>query len=187
MTESEVLAISRAVERPIIVAICGMSIYLGYRLFYLGIVEYQKAKVDAYGWKVALDKVGPGIFFALFGMIGLAVSSTHGFRFSDNGSQVSSLSSEDANMVRAEVRALNAAIDPRLSEGTTSCEPLIGDLKAGRPYLMTLRQQLLETVFSQDDLNDWKKNKDLLHAGQIRDRARAARLMKISSYLEEKN
>jgi hypothetical protein len=65
MDELTILAISRAIERPLITLICGMSIFLGYRLFQLGINQAQKGAIGVAGWKVQLDKVGPGIFFCL--------------------------------------------------------------------------------------------------------------------------
>jgi hypothetical protein len=56
-----------------------MSVFLGYKLFQLGIVQAQKGTVGIAGWKVQFVKVGPGIFFALFGMIGLVVAMSNSF------------------------------------------------------------------------------------------------------------
>jgi hypothetical protein len=188
MTPSETLAISRAIERLLITLFCGMSVYLGYRLFRLGIVEHQKGSVDSFGWKVKLDSVGPGIFFALFGVIGLTVGTLHSFTFDGDGSSasggsVSSLGSFDNSQVRSEVKALNAAIDSK----DINCDVLKGDLERGNDTLKLLRQDLLLTVFAPEDLNDWSQNQELWRRGQITDRARAKKFFDISSYMDAKD
>lgn len=57
------LTISRATERLVCTLIGGLSIYLGYKLFY--IVTSEKTSVEL--GKIKLQKVAPGVCFALFG------------------------------------------------------------------------------------------------------------------------
>ncbi len=69
-----VLAVGRAAERLIVDTMFGVSLVLGWNLFRVGIVNEQSAEASGKGWKVRLQKVGPGVFFALFGTIGLVVA-----------------------------------------------------------------------------------------------------------------
>lgn len=73
----------RVIERVLAVVIGGLSIYLGYRLF----IKLPKQK-DSSG-KVMLpgdisiffSRVGPGVFFSLFGAAVVVVSLQHGLEF----------------------------------------------------------------------------------------------------------
>ena len=49
-----------------IVGLSGVSLVLGWDLFRRGIVEAQSADFKSKDWGLRLQKVGPGIFFALF-------------------------------------------------------------------------------------------------------------------------
>jgi hypothetical protein len=74
------LGLYREVERILAVVISGMSIYLGYRLF-LDVKAQQDSagKLQLPGGIVIyLTRIGPGVFFALFGsaVIGLSLKST---------------------------------------------------------------------------------------------------------------
>ena len=55
--------------RIIIVLISGMSIYFGYKLFYLVTERQGTLKIEGKEATLSLQDVGPGIFFALFGSI----------------------------------------------------------------------------------------------------------------------
>lgn len=64
----------RGAERLLIVGAAAMSIYLGYKLFIMGVtgkasllVQYEKSKLQ-------LINAAPGLFFALFGALVLAVA-----------------------------------------------------------------------------------------------------------------
>ena len=63
----QILLAERALERLTVVIFGGISMYLGYALFMKGIVGEQVAQLEVMTWKVRLQKVGPGVFFALFG------------------------------------------------------------------------------------------------------------------------
>jgi hypothetical protein len=73
-TPFEIVTISRCIERILTVLIYGCSLGFGWNLFRVGIVNEQQAELSSGNWKIALRKVGPGIFFALFGVIGLIAS-----------------------------------------------------------------------------------------------------------------
>ncbi|WP_233006898.1 hypothetical protein [Rheinheimera faecalis] len=57
----------RSVERVISILIGGLSIAAGWHLFLRGIVQEQSAGISTQTIKVSMQKVGPGVFFALFG------------------------------------------------------------------------------------------------------------------------
>ena len=66
----------RSIERIVAVAIGGLSIYLGYRLFLtIPLRRESEGKVVLPGGiSIYLTKIGPGAFFALFGAIVVGVS-----------------------------------------------------------------------------------------------------------------
>lgn len=65
----------RFIERLAAVVIGGIAIYLGYRLF-LTVPDQRDSsgKLDVLNASVVLTHVGPGVFFALFGAVVVAVS-----------------------------------------------------------------------------------------------------------------
>jgi hypothetical protein len=71
------LAWIRGAERLLIVGFGGMSIYLGYRLFF--VVAAGRGALDASvkDWKLSTRNLAPGIFFSLFGMVVLSLALTN--------------------------------------------------------------------------------------------------------------
>lgn len=65
---------ARCIERILTTLFGGMSIFLGWNLFRVGIVDPQAGKLSGLGVGVTLQRVGPGVFFALFGSGILVVS-----------------------------------------------------------------------------------------------------------------
>lgn len=57
----------RAIERIAGIGVGGLAILLGYYLFKLGIIPPQSAVAEHRNFKIRLTKVGPGLFFALYG------------------------------------------------------------------------------------------------------------------------
>lgn len=74
ITESMVFAIARSLERLLADSMFGVSLILGWNLFRVGVLKDQTAELSGKGWKVRLQRVGPGVFFALFGAVGLVVA-----------------------------------------------------------------------------------------------------------------
>jgi hypothetical protein len=63
--------ILRFLERFIVVLFSGLSIYLGFRLF-LEVPEHKNASGQVtlpWNTSVVMSRIGPGAFFALFGVI----------------------------------------------------------------------------------------------------------------------
>lgn len=68
--DDSLVSLLRMLERLLVVGFGGMSIYLGYKLFFhLPNQADQKGKFDLPGIKIILSKVAPGIFFLAFGAI----------------------------------------------------------------------------------------------------------------------
>ncbi len=61
-------------------AIAGMAIYLGYRLFVLGVSGQASLIVDAKGIEAQLVNAAPGLFFAVGGVAALAISIWKGVK-----------------------------------------------------------------------------------------------------------
>ena len=81
--DSELIAVAaRHLERLLIVVAGGVSIYLGYRMF-LAIPRAQtgEGKVELPGGvSIYVTRVGPGVFFALFGAVILGLGLYHGLK-----------------------------------------------------------------------------------------------------------
>jgi hypothetical protein len=95
LSEIEIVTISRCIERILTVLIYGCSLGFGWNLFRVGIVTEQQGELSSGNWKITLKKVGPGVFFALFGVIGLITSVSSPLRV---GSPVSENSRPSAKV-----------------------------------------------------------------------------------------
>ena len=186
VNDSEILALSRAVERPLITIICGMSIFLGYRLFVHGIIDTQKSDISFGGWKARLERVGPGIFFALFGMIGLVVAITHSFSINNTGtsSVLSSLGGDADALRRSEVRALNQVIDPPKNGQEINLEGLKASIIYNKIYFEAIRREILLTKLTPDDIELWNQHRQEFQNGQITNKALKEKMFDIEPYME---
>ena len=77
LTELALPIITRAAERLLVVVGGLMGIYFGYRLFTNGVIVDQSASGEFRTFKLSLGRVGPGVFFALFGTTLLGYSLTN--------------------------------------------------------------------------------------------------------------
>jgi hypothetical protein len=77
MDVNEIATLMRGFERLAIVFVSGIAVYMGAKLFLQGVITEQSAEIEGAGWKLKLIKVGPGIFFALFGSSVLIYSVTN--------------------------------------------------------------------------------------------------------------
>jgi hypothetical protein len=71
MDNSQIVLWGRTVERLLTVGFSGLSIVLGWSLFKARLLRDQTAEFTSKSWTIRLERVGPGIFFALFGVLGL--------------------------------------------------------------------------------------------------------------------
>jgi hypothetical protein len=79
------ILLMRGIERLAIVLIGGMAIYLGYRLFLAVEAEAEgEARITLpHDVTVMVSRVGPGVFFALFGSLVVVASLYFSIRYSD--------------------------------------------------------------------------------------------------------
>lgn len=66
------------------ISIAGMAIYLGYKLFVLGVTGEASIVVDATTIKGQLINAAPGLFFAVGGLVALIVIVIKGAMVVDN-------------------------------------------------------------------------------------------------------
>lgn len=84
--------LTRAAERIIVVCAGILSIYIGYRLFAL-VPEHREGESRLKlpgGASFFMSKVGPGVFFALFGSALIGYSATRPVSFSQPGVEIAS-------------------------------------------------------------------------------------------------
>lgn len=102
----------RFLERLAVVLFGGMAIYLGYRLFIKVPVHKNSSGKVVLPWdiSVALTRVGPGVFFALFGVVVVGLSLIRPLEIGLLGSDVSTRYASGSNLAdptaRADARAL---------------------------------------------------------------------------------
>jgi hypothetical protein len=81
-----VAIVSRIFERVLVVAAGALAIYLGYRLF-MNMPEHDKSSgkfVLPGGISIFLSRVGPGIFFSLFGAVVIGLSFHYGIKYDED-------------------------------------------------------------------------------------------------------
>ena len=77
MDSVNVLMWGRTVERLLIILFSGLSMVLGWNLFSVRLLKDQTAEFSTKDWKIRLERVGPGVFFALFGAAGFIFAVSH--------------------------------------------------------------------------------------------------------------
>ena len=184
MDEASLLFVGRLAERLIVVLCGGLSLTFGWHLFKIGVINDQNAEFSRGGFRIHLRKVGPGVFFALFGAVLLGVSLYRPLIVSDAAvvsedpntmeTRVSYFSKENERGMLQHVKALNSQIHIITDEGLK---------RLARPEGRADRNQLLETMvtirhlrdhiviqkFGKDALRIWHKHSD----GFLRDPANA--------------
>lgn len=123
------VVVIRTVERLLVTAAGILCIYFGYRLFVL--VRYEATGEGKFtlpgGSSVILSRVGPGVFFALFGAIILVTALFRGYEHTDAaGARTSYVAPGDTtatdatcDLLSGRLRGLNAAVSalrPALSD-----------------------------------------------------------------------
>ena len=74
------LGVFRGSERVLVVLVASLCIWLGYRLFQSLPTEHNaQGKLELPGVKLTMSKMGPGVFFALFGALVLWQAQAHTF------------------------------------------------------------------------------------------------------------
>jgi hypothetical protein len=74
VSADQILVTGRVIERILVCVFAGASLLCGWNLFRVGVVTEQSAGFSGKGISANLRRVGPGIFFALFGSIVLSLA-----------------------------------------------------------------------------------------------------------------
>jgi hypothetical protein len=168
MPETLVLAIGRAIERLIVDSMFGVSMILGWNLFRAGVLQEQSATLSMKEWKIRFQKVGPGVFFALFGAIGLVVALQRPLNFkmeethsaegvSKKSAEVSSITAGNSDLLDY-VAALNTVENYCAINNSPQTPEKTAVLKA-KPILTEYRTTILKNFFG-DDYTWYLKTKD---------------------------
>ena len=137
----------RFIERFLIVIFSGMAIYLGYRLF-LAVPEQRNSSGEVKLSKdisIILSRVGPGAFFALFGVIVLSLSLLRPLEFSSSASEAAQQSGA--------AQAYSYASEPPTRDDSALRSDARVGLRREIGRLNTI-PQLLKTDLLENDRND---------------------------------
>jgi hypothetical protein len=174
MSIEMMLIVGRIIERLTIVGFAGLSLWLGWRLFFFSAqFADQSAEVSWKNFVLKLQKVAPGIFFALFGASVLAVALWKSLSVapsspllpSDGQSRVGQTSFsyiEERNFKpeKVEIEALNLAVEiskipPDIS--ISNADRVSFAKKASDIELA--RNRLIAAYVGFDNFNIWSKIK----------------------------
>ena len=126
----------RSLERILAVAIGGLSIYLGYRLFSQVQLSDSEGKFTLPGGTtIYLTRVGPGVFFALFGalVVSLALYKAVTFTESSTAASQTTPASAAASFTGVSNAAIALSDEPEVARQET--RQLIGWLNGAREVL----------------------------------------------------
>jgi len=177
MDVSIAFIIARTLERVLIIAIGGASLWMGWQLFLrLQTQIDQQAEFSYKDLKVQLQKVGPGIFFALFGTVLLSIS-LYNLPSLDNQIAKNQNSASSATIIRMlgannpqelerMITALNLAINVAETENIREVPVrYLTDFKDGAGAIAVMRNQLLGIRFGLPALASWLKYREEYRSG----------------------
>lgn len=200
-----VIAIAcRSIERLIIILIGGLSVYLGWALFKLPIPNDSGAEIKHGQLQIVLRRIGPGVFFALFGTAVTIFSLAYPVHFEETravqkmpGSQVSNDVNEhrefsgagggNRDLFKPKVRALNTAIKAIDSRGDANMhQAAFNDLAQAEPTLRLIRDDLIQRQFGSNLVELWNaKGKDFQKNPNSLPMAEREKLAEISNWYRE--
>jgi hypothetical protein len=161
------LIIGRVIERLLVVLFGGLALFLGWRLFIVGVVDPQIAEIKFKGWKVTLRQVGPGSVFAALGIAVTAFALYRPLEISDSakmadtaagGRRVSYFTGRDD--LQHWVRALNTIerLDVnQLTGDSVTASSRKAELARVQEAMVGLRNILLTEKFALPDLQAWQR------------------------------
>lgn len=173
MDPSSILAWTRGLERLAIVGLSGISLVLGWDLFRRGVVNVQTADLSAGSWKVRLQRVGPGIFFALFATVAFVSAITHPLEITTGRQtqQQSKGQGGETSTVITERQTLSEAASPAKS----SDRDVVAAINTFHLILLPRASKELDSNYvsainaADQTLDSYKKNLMFQHFGQMSD------------------
>ncbi|GAB3517771.1 hypothetical protein [Photobacterium alginatilyticum] len=160
------IEIIRGIERLIIVIFSGASIFLGWNLFRVGVVDPQSAVFSGKGYKFALQKAGPGVFFALFGSIVLSIALINGLtRTTKKDEAIIMYAGENKDERKVIAQSINtlSLVDMEMLATIPGKRKRI---KKAINSLQGYRDNLVRQVFGAEKVDEYKKcySQDQQHA-----------------------
>lgn len=196
--------VSRSIERLFIILIGGLSVYLGWNLFKLPIPNDGGAEIKHGELQIVLRRIGPGVFFALFGTAVTAFSLAYPVHYEDFRSpskQSNSSAPNDAierrewtgasgnnrDILRSKTRALNTAIKAIELRGDENVRrAAFNDLALAASDLRVIRDDLIQLQFGTNLVALWTaKGKDYLKNPNSLPLEERQKLHEISSWYTE--
>lgn len=172
MTPDEILVVGRVVERLLTCLFAGLSLTFGWNLFRVGVLSHQSAALAASGWRVELKRVGPGIFFALFGSVVLAVDLHSTLTFGSNENEQTSAANSvvtagtrvyavagDQTVAKQWVASINTILSVATADKfqTNAEKQAIARAAAD---LTSLRTAVMVNQFGSDRISEYQSKKD---------------------------
>ncbi len=151
----------RGIERLVIVIFAGASIFLGWNLFRVGVVDPQSASFSGQGYKFTLQKAGPGIFFALFGSVVLSVALINGLTFTsmnkdgstDTKVMYASDQKDELRMVAQSINTLSLIEMDKVTMIPAKKKRIIKAINTLEGH----RDNLVRQVFGKRNVDEYKK------------------------------
>jgi hypothetical protein len=196
------VVIGRCLERLAIVIIAGVCIVLGARLFGSPLENDGEANLKYRMMQMTLRRIGPGVFFALFGaaVLSLSLLKPVGFeeiqpaaRTKDDNepaeiiTRYNGATSATTN-VRGQVRVLNTAIRVGSMSRTDNrvLSAALEDLSQSTSELIRLRDALVESRIGHIEMELWKqKGQAFLKDASNVSESERKRLALIAPWFEE--
>ena len=159
------LIIGRVIERLLVVLFGGLALFLGWRLFIVGVVDPQIAEIKFRGWKVTLRQVGPGSVFAALGIAVTAFALYRPLEISDSAKVADTAAGSrkisyltGGEDLRRWIRAMNTVekLDVnKLTEDSIAAKSRRDELKQAQQAIVEFRNLLLAEKFPRPDLEAW--------------------------------
>ena len=170
MVDDSILLVGRFIERLMVVSGGGLSLAFGWHLFKIGVVTDQRAELAKKDIRVQFEKVGPGVFFALFGAVILIISLCRPLVFSERTRSdhrrteelktITYFTAENEHEILQHVKALNSQLQLITHEGFSNpAQPIRqadrDDLLKTMPTIVHLRNYIVSQKFGLGALQVW--------------------------------
>ena len=167
-----IFAWGRVVERIVIALSGALSITLGWHLFKIGVLSEQIAELSRAGTTIKLQKVGPGVFFSLFGasiliyglISPLVLTPSQAVNTPGGGHPANYSVSYVGSTAQRQLEYVKALNTPLMIIRADTLDRIptadLRDVLAANRILQDLRDGLIRERFGQDNLELWNKYGD---------------------------
>jgi hypothetical protein len=155
--------LGRSLERILIVGSAALSLYYGYRLFSLSTAEQGELAAKMGSWQLNIARVGPGVFFALFGSAVLvyALSQSTSIKTESSGATevhgALGVAVKDKDQRTEVLRAVNT-LSQLVTTGSLPPTPeALETLRRVSNALEPVRKQLVDQRFGEGAYAEWAR------------------------------